>query len=646
MRLKASYRYRRNMLRSRRELQRRVALRDDPLAAIEQIGETLDTTAGATQQRQTGATPPLSNSTSPNESINQNLVPKQAALALESSETDASTSEASSMPSLLATLNSIVDNDRETFRRNSILKAKDRIASLLEARASGGHELAPANEEIQRVLDRFQMDKIGDLRSMMLAYALAQREYHRKATGTWEEAMRRLRGLRLRSRGGAGRRGATDAYLTLCTWFLTLPWCFFLPPLSNVQAFLLARWVFVFFFHPLLDPSLERRVQPVTREDAIFASLWHLATVHFREGTLIALEKQEEVRTRQLQKNQGKLSDAFIRARNRRKIRDDPGVHTFLDFVKEVNKKNVKTGHETVNKGSCHLKRLALGSNPSSATGTCVCRLVGCACDIPAMSSTTATNHISRSLRPGRRLLQRIPLAPVWRGLQNRRLTNARLPEIVTREDKVLTCEIEDGATQVTPIVFLTDQTPMTWSGPMRKFAERGHLTLATDIPLAKIPGVVDDVGDALVDDSLFDPFIPSYDKALRTITKPLPAPPLLIAHNLHTLTLLRFLESHPSAGAVLVCPFPLAPPHTPTPTPPLHSRALSSFWAAPSKLESCADTRFPMLAVGFNEAQIMEVEERFGCEVEILDDGVFGNAEVDELFVAVVANWMDARIR
>ncbi|RKO92848.1 hypothetical protein BDK51DRAFT_20898, partial [Blyttiomyces helicus] len=226
--------------------------------AIEQMGQALDTTAGATQQLALALEERFSERLSEyrqlsaiverllswrhkkhfeQESIIENLVAKQAALArLESSEAEAqrlaavlhaegapsastssrplstsstgsSTSPTSNPPpanpalfpptnphpparptGLLATLNSLIDNDPETSRRNSISKTKDRIASLLEARASGGRELATANEEIQRDLDRFQMDKIGDLRSMMLAYALAQREYHRKATGAWEEA--------------------------------------------------------------------------------------------------------------------------------------------------------------------------------------------------------------------------------------------------------------------------------------------------------------------------------------------------------------------------------------------------------------------------------------------------------------------------
>ncbi|KAJ3304910.1 Sorting nexin, cytoplasm-to-vacuole targeting pathway/endosomal sorting [Blyttiomyces sp. JEL0837] len=89
---------------------------------------------------------------------------------------------------LLATLNSLIDNDPEATRRANISKTRDRIGTLEVDRERALVELGAANEAIQRDLDRFQRDKIHDIRNMLLMYAVANRDAARKAVVAWEEA--------------------------------------------------------------------------------------------------------------------------------------------------------------------------------------------------------------------------------------------------------------------------------------------------------------------------------------------------------------------------------------------------------------------------------------------------------------------------
>ncbi|KAI8924082.1 hypothetical protein BC831DRAFT_467158 [Entophlyctis helioformis] len=89
---------------------------------------------------------------------------------------------------IFATLNSLMDNDPELTRRNNISKTKEAIVTLEDQRETTRQELLAANAEIQRDLDRFQRQKIADLRDMLVGYSLAQREYHRKALAAWQIA--------------------------------------------------------------------------------------------------------------------------------------------------------------------------------------------------------------------------------------------------------------------------------------------------------------------------------------------------------------------------------------------------------------------------------------------------------------------------
>ncbi|KAJ1553670.1 Sorting nexin, cytoplasm-to-vacuole targeting pathway/endosomal sorting, partial [Nowakowskiella sp. JEL0078] len=89
---------------------------------------------------------------------------------------------------ILATLNSLIDNDPEMTRRSTISKTKDRLTTLAEQRVAALQDLQAANLEIQTDLDRFQNGKIADFRNFFLSYALAMREYHRRSIDAWEDA--------------------------------------------------------------------------------------------------------------------------------------------------------------------------------------------------------------------------------------------------------------------------------------------------------------------------------------------------------------------------------------------------------------------------------------------------------------------------
>lgn len=87
----------------------------------------------------------------------------------------------------LATLNSFIDNDPELTRRNNISKTRDALANLTEAERNAKAELAVINKEIQMDLDRFQVDKVGDLKRLLLVYACALRDYHKECLEVWEK---------------------------------------------------------------------------------------------------------------------------------------------------------------------------------------------------------------------------------------------------------------------------------------------------------------------------------------------------------------------------------------------------------------------------------------------------------------------------
>lgn len=89
---------------------------------------------------------------------------------------------------LLATINSLIDNDPESSRRRNISKTKDRITTIEEQKEALNSELIAATDLIKQELENFQRQKIRDSRNAFLSFAIGQRDYHQKALAAWKEA--------------------------------------------------------------------------------------------------------------------------------------------------------------------------------------------------------------------------------------------------------------------------------------------------------------------------------------------------------------------------------------------------------------------------------------------------------------------------
>ncbi|KAF9102362.1 Sorting nexin, cytoplasm-to-vacuole targeting pathway/endosomal sorting [Mortierella sp. AM989] len=86
------------------------------------------------------------------------------------------------------TLHGIIDVDPEATRRNNIGKTKDAIAQLEEQLETTNVDLDNISRAIQGDLDRFQRQKIKDLRDVLLEYAKAHQRWCQKNLGSWSEA--------------------------------------------------------------------------------------------------------------------------------------------------------------------------------------------------------------------------------------------------------------------------------------------------------------------------------------------------------------------------------------------------------------------------------------------------------------------------
>ncbi|KAI8575809.1 hypothetical protein K450DRAFT_260007 [Umbelopsis ramanniana AG] len=86
------------------------------------------------------------------------------------------------------TLHGIIDVDPEATRRNQIGKTKDAVAQLEQALQVTRKELVDVSADTQADLDRFQRQKIRDLRDMLIAYAKVHVKYCEKNLASWEEA--------------------------------------------------------------------------------------------------------------------------------------------------------------------------------------------------------------------------------------------------------------------------------------------------------------------------------------------------------------------------------------------------------------------------------------------------------------------------
>ncbi|KAF9409786.1 Sorting nexin, cytoplasm-to-vacuole targeting pathway/endosomal sorting [Podila epigama] len=86
------------------------------------------------------------------------------------------------------TIHGIIDVDPEATRRNNIGKTRDAIAQLEEQLETTNADLDKISRAVQSDLDRFQRQKIKDLRDILLAYAKAHQKWCQKNLGSWQEA--------------------------------------------------------------------------------------------------------------------------------------------------------------------------------------------------------------------------------------------------------------------------------------------------------------------------------------------------------------------------------------------------------------------------------------------------------------------------
>ncbi|GAA5998574.1 PX and BAR domain-containing protein [Rhodotorula paludigena] len=81
-----------------------------------------------------------------------------------------------------------VDSDPEATRRSTIGKTREQINQLDGAIKALTQDLRFASATIQADLDRFQRQKVGDVREMCLDFARFHQEWARKNLAMWEEA--------------------------------------------------------------------------------------------------------------------------------------------------------------------------------------------------------------------------------------------------------------------------------------------------------------------------------------------------------------------------------------------------------------------------------------------------------------------------
>ncbi|ORY74081.1 hypothetical protein BCR35DRAFT_306879 [Leucosporidium creatinivorum] len=93
------------------------------------------------------------------------------------------------------TFHGIVDVDPEATRRNTITKTRESINQLDAALKALTQDLRYASTTIQADLDRFQRQKVADLKEMCIDYAKFHREWAAKNLSRWEEAKRAIEAI-------------------------------------------------------------------------------------------------------------------------------------------------------------------------------------------------------------------------------------------------------------------------------------------------------------------------------------------------------------------------------------------------------------------------------------------------------------------
>lgn len=96
------------------------------------------------------------------------------------------------LSALSYTLHGMMDVDPETARRNSISKTRETISHLEDAQHLAAQDLKYASSTIQADLDRFQRQKVADLREMAITMARAHRDWCKKNLEAWEEAKKEV----------------------------------------------------------------------------------------------------------------------------------------------------------------------------------------------------------------------------------------------------------------------------------------------------------------------------------------------------------------------------------------------------------------------------------------------------------------------
>ncbi|KLO17960.1 hypothetical protein SCHPADRAFT_913377 [Schizopora paradoxa] len=86
------------------------------------------------------------------------------------------------------TLHGMMDVDPETARRNGISKTRETISQLEDGVHLTAQDLKYSSSTIQADLDRFQRQKVADIREMCLAMARSHRDWCKKNLEAWEEA--------------------------------------------------------------------------------------------------------------------------------------------------------------------------------------------------------------------------------------------------------------------------------------------------------------------------------------------------------------------------------------------------------------------------------------------------------------------------
>ncbi|KAI9464578.1 hypothetical protein BJY52DRAFT_1250060 [Lactarius psammicola] len=96
------------------------------------------------------------------------------------------------LSALSYTLHGMMDADPESARRSGISKTRETISQLEDALHLSAQDLKYASSTIQADLDRFQRQKVADLREMAISMARSHREWCKKNLEAWEEAKKEI----------------------------------------------------------------------------------------------------------------------------------------------------------------------------------------------------------------------------------------------------------------------------------------------------------------------------------------------------------------------------------------------------------------------------------------------------------------------